>query len=177
MGTLKHIRAIFLLPFMVTIVIPLVLTVLAGGLDIGWSLSPPLNLLPIALGICLIAVGLALMIQTVSLFASVGQGTLAPWDPPQRLVVRGPYRRVRNPMIVGVFCIVLGEAALMGSVPILCWFVAMVAVNFLYMPLVEEPGLVRRFGDGYLTYKKNVPAWIPRISPWGPPEETGHNGE
>ena len=69
------------------------------------------------------------MQRTISLFARVGQGTLAPWDPTQRLVVLGPYRHVRNPMISGVLAILLGEAALLGSPPLLVWFGAFFAVN------------------------------------------------
>lgn len=173
---MKHFRAALLLPFVVTIAIPVTLTVLAGGLRIGWSLPEPLNLLPVALGFCLIGLGIALMVRTVSLFASVGGGTLAPWDPPRRLVVRGPCLYVRNPMILGVFLISLGEAVLLGSIPILCWFAAAAAINLVYMPLSEEPGLARRFGEEYLIYKRNVPAWIPRLCPWSPPEEMNDGG-
>jgi protein-S-isoprenylcysteine O-methyltransferase Ste14 len=106
------------------------------------------------------------MYRTITLFASVGRGTLAPWDPTRRLVVRGPYRHVRNPMISGVLSILLGEAALLGSFPLLAWFGVFFAANAIYMPLVEEPGLERRFGDDYRTYKRNVPRWVPRRKPW-----------
>jgi protein-S-isoprenylcysteine O-methyltransferase Ste14 len=96
----------------------------------------------------------------------VGKGTLAPWDPTSRLVVRGPYRHVRNPMISGVLGILLGEAVLLGSVPLLVWFGLVLALNAVYMPLVEEPGLRSRFGEDYETYKANVPRWVPRLRPW-----------
>ena len=95
-----------------------------------------------------------------------GKGTLAPWDETRRLVVRGPYRYVRNPMLSGVFSILLGEALLLGSPPLLLWFVGVVVANTLYMPLVEEPGLRRRFGAEYDVYCANVPRWIPRLRPW-----------
>ena len=55
------------------------------------------------------------MVWTNRLFATIGHGTLAPWNPPEKLVVRGVYRHVRNPMITGVFCILLGEAVFFGS--------------------------------------------------------------
>jgi protein-S-isoprenylcysteine O-methyltransferase Ste14 len=97
------------------------------------------------------------------LFARVGEGTLAPWDPTRKLVVRGPYRHVRNPMITGVLAILLGEAALFGSWPLLVWAFGFFALNAIYMPLVEEPGLVRRFGDDYVRYRRNVPRWLPRL--------------
>lgn len=62
----------------------------------------------------------------------------------------------------------LGEGLLLGSPAILVWFLIFVALNAIYIPLVEEPDLARRFGDGYLGYKRNVPRWIPRLRPWDP---------
>jgi protein-S-isoprenylcysteine O-methyltransferase Ste14 len=106
------------------------------------------------------------MQRTISLFAREGKGTLAPWDPTQRLVVRGPYRYVRNPMITGVLSILLGEAALFGSLWVLAWWLAFFAINAVYFPLIEEPGLRGRFGDEYERYRRSVPRWIPRRRPW-----------
>jgi protein-S-isoprenylcysteine O-methyltransferase Ste14 len=111
------------------------------------------------------------MVATIRLFVTVGKGTLAPWDPTQRLVVRGVYRHVRNPMISGMFFILLGEAVLAVSLPLLVWFAVFVVVNALYIPLAEEPGLVKQFDDDYLAYKQNVPRWVPRLKPWAPDEE------
>jgi protein-S-isoprenylcysteine O-methyltransferase Ste14 len=68
-----------------------------------------------ALGGLLCAAGLAMLVWTVSLFVRVGRGTLAPWDPTRRLVVAGPYTRVRNPMITGVFGVIAGEAIALGG--------------------------------------------------------------
>ena len=104
----------------------------------------------------------------MALFARVGRGTLAPWDPTSTLVVEGPYRHVRNPMISGVLFLLLAEAALLGSVPLLVWFGAVAGVNAVYMPLVEEPGLVRRYGVEYERYRAAVPRWLPRLRPWQP---------
>ena len=98
-----------------------------------------------------------LIYRTVALFATVGEGTLAPWDPPRRFVVRGPYRYVRNPMISGVLSILLGEATLFGSVPLLVWFSVFLAVNAVIMPLIEEPGLERRFGGELRSTATNAP--------------------
>jgi protein-S-isoprenylcysteine O-methyltransferase Ste14 len=69
-------------------------------------------------------------------------------------------------MISGVLAILLGEAALFGSLPLLLWFAGVFAVNAVYLPLVEEPGLRRRFGPGYDEYRANVPRWLPRLRPW-----------
>jgi protein-S-isoprenylcysteine O-methyltransferase Ste14 len=153
----RHLAAILLLPGIVTVCVP-ALIVWQTGADVG--------LLGV-IGIPLAAIGLVLLASTIKLFASVGRGTLAPWDPTTRLVVRGPYRYVRNPMISGVLFVLLGEAALLGSPPLLLWFGAVFAVNAVYIPLVEEPGLGRRFGDDYARYKAHVPRWVPRIRPWG----------
>ena len=124
----------------------------------GW----PLGLL----GGALVAAGVALVAWTATLFARIGRGTIAPWDPTRRLVVLGPYRHVRNPMISGVLAILLGEAAIFGSLPLLLWFAGVFAVNAVYLPLVEEPGLRRRFGPEYDEYRANVPRWLPRLRPW-----------
>jgi len=69
-------------------------------------------------------------------------------------------------MISGVFLVLLGEAVLAVSLPLLGWSAVFVFVNAVYIPLFEEPGLVMRFGNDYLTYQQNVPRWIPRLRPW-----------
>ncbi|MBZ0284618.1 MAG: isoprenylcysteine carboxylmethyltransferase family protein [Anaerolineae bacterium] len=159
----------FMLPITVTGFIPLLLISTTNTLNTGWGLPPPIHLLPILLGLALIAGGLWLMIMTIRMFITIGKGTLAPWDPTRRLVVVGIYRYVRNPMISGVCAVVLGEAILFGSVPVLIWALIVIAVNLVYIPLSEEPGLRQRFGADYDEYMHNVPRWIPRLSPWIPP--------
>lgn len=166
---LKHFQAILLLPVMMTIVIPISILSSSKSANIGWSLVDPLNLLPTLFGLAFIGAGLTLVIKTNMLFATIGKGTLAPWTPTQKLVVRGIYRHVRNPMISGVFCILLGETLLFGSPNLFTWFMIFVLINMTYIPLLEEPGLERRFGEDYLVYKKNVPRWIPRRTPWDAP--------
>jgi protein-S-isoprenylcysteine O-methyltransferase Ste14 len=124
--------------------------------------------LPVLLGAALIVCGLALWAWTVRLFARIGRGTLAPWDPTRRLVVEGPYAYVRNPMITAVLAMLLGEAVLLGSPAVVTWFAVFLAINAVYFPLVEEPGLERRFGEEYREYKRHVPRWIPRRTRWRP---------
>jgi protein-S-isoprenylcysteine O-methyltransferase Ste14 len=162
----RQLRAIGPLPFLGAVVVPAAIVLLTESVDVGWGLPAAVAWMPVAVGLALIGAGLLLMYRTISLFAREGEGTLAPWDPTQRLVVLGPYRHVRNPMISGVLSILLGEAALCGSPPLLVWFAAFFAVNAAWMPLVEEPGLERRFGDDYLRYKRAVPRWVPRPRPW-----------
>jgi protein-S-isoprenylcysteine O-methyltransferase Ste14 len=152
----RHLAAVLLLPGVVTIGVP---GVIVWQTDAG--LRPPA-----VVGIPLITAGVLLVISTVALFVTVGRGTLAPWDPTTRLVVEGPYRYVRNPMISGVLFTLLGEAACFASFPLLTWFAAVLGVNAVYFPLVEERGLRRRFGAEYDEYAANVPRWIPRLRPW-----------
>ncbi|MDR0467083.1 MAG: isoprenylcysteine carboxylmethyltransferase family protein [Deltaproteobacteria bacterium] len=117
-------------------------------------------------GCVLLLAGLSLASWTVRLFHSIGQGTAGPWDPPTRLVVAGPYRHVRNPMLTSVFVIQAAEALLLGSRALFLLLVFFVVVNMLYFPFVEEKSLEKRFGDAYREYKRNVPRWIPRFTPW-----------
>ena len=117
-------------------------------------------------GVILLLMGIILAAWTVRLQLTKGQGTPAPWDPPKKLVVAGPYRHVRNPMISGVLFILTAEALLLRSWPIAWWMIIFIFLNMIYFPKFEERDLEKRFGEEYLEYKKNVPRWIPRISPW-----------
>jgi protein-S-isoprenylcysteine O-methyltransferase Ste14 len=164
----KHIRAIVLLPVVATIVIPAAIIAASGPGSVGWSAPFPFGFVAQAASVLLIGLGVALMVNTIALFVRLGRGTLAPWDPTQRLVVRGVYRYVRNPMISGVFCVLLGEAVALKSIHLFGWFVLFVALNLIYIPLVEEPRLERRFGTDYVQYKRDVPRWIPRPGRRGP---------
>jgi protein-S-isoprenylcysteine O-methyltransferase Ste14 len=130
------------------------------------SLDHPLVLIPVGIGIILIIAGSVLFTKTVLLFSRVGEGTLAPWDPTRKLVVIGPYRYVRNPMIISVFAILLGESILFGSFPIFVLFFIFWILAHTYFIKFEEPGLIRRFGEEYVQYCENVPRWIPRVTPW-----------
>jgi len=116
------------------------------------------------LGIAGIVLGLLLVIWTVSLFFLVGKGTPVSTDPPAKLVVSGPYRYTRNPMALGYFGILLGEALLWQSLGALLYLVA--AILFFHRVVIprEENDLERRFGEAYLDYKNTVPRWIPKLS-------------
>jgi len=124
------------------------------------------------LGVLLLAVGLVLFVAPLRRFALEGRSTLAPWDSPTRLVVRGPSSHVRDPMISGVVCILLAEGLLLLSRPHLVWAGAFLAVDLLYFPLYEEPRLRRRFGEAYREYCRHVPRVVPRLRPWRPPNVT-----
>lgn len=163
----EQLKAIALLPFMVIIIIPVVLLLVFGPIRLFSNEFIRSPVLIIAGGIILLA-GLMLFIQSVRLFIRIGNGTLAPWNPTKKLVVRSMYRYVRNPMILGVFLILISESLLFNNFQILCWAFIFIAINHLYFILKEEPDLQNRFGEEYEIYKRNVPRWIPRLTPWKP---------
>ena len=173
MSRWRHIRAIALLPGTVAIVIPALLLATGDGPDPGWGLSAGIAALLVVAGAALAAAGVSLWAWTVRLFATVGRGTLAPWDPTQRLVVVGPYRHVRNPMISGVLAVLVGEAVALGSAVIAILAGVFLVVNHLYFVLSEEPGLEHRFGKPYREYRRHVPRWLPRRTPWSPDRPPG----
>lgn len=109
-----------------------------------------------------IAAGTALYGWCVWNFAAVGQGTPGPWDAPRRVVAAGPYRWVRNPIYIGALLVVLGEAWLFMSWPLVAYAGAMAVFCHLFVIGYEERALRRRFGASYLEYRRTVPRWLPR---------------
>lgn len=107
-------------------------------------------------------VGVTILIWCIADFARVGRGTLAPVDPPKELVVRGPYRYVRNPMYVGVALVLAGESALFHSTSLLIYAGVWFLIVNLFVMLYEEPTLRARFGESYEQYRRSVGRWIPR---------------
>jgi protein-S-isoprenylcysteine O-methyltransferase Ste14 len=93
---MRHLLAILALPFVVVVVVPTLLVWAGREWDVRWRLESPAAPLLWGLGLAIWLVGLLLTAWCIRLFARVGQGTLAPWDPTRRLVVVGPYRYVRN---------------------------------------------------------------------------------
>jgi protein-S-isoprenylcysteine O-methyltransferase Ste14 len=168
MSAWRHVRAIALLPGTAAVAVPAIVLLVGKGASIGWGLTGLGAAVPVLIGSALIAAGLALWVWTFRLFIRVGKGTLAPWDPTRHLVVQGPYSRVRNPMITAVLAVLCGEAALFGSRALLIWCGLFLGINWVYFVLHEEPRLERRFGDDYRAYRRNVPRWIPRRTPWTP---------
>ncbi len=163
---IRHFLAIAVLPFVVAVVVPLWL---ARHDDLHRALAHSLpGQLGQFAGLCLLLIGVSLFFHSLRRFAAEGEGTLAPWDPPRRLVLRGPYRYVRNPMISGVLFVLCGEALVLLSVGLAQWALAFLLINLLYIPLVEEPQLKRRFGEPYLEYCRHVPRVLPRLRPWIP---------
>ena len=159
---LRHLLAVLVLPVVMAVLVPYWLVTGFEAIDTQWMAYSTTALLMRALGAALLVAGVVLFSWCLTLFARVGGGTLAPWDPTQRLVAVGPYRYLRNPMITGVAAVIAGEALLTGSRVLALWLVVFVTINYMYFILVEEPGLERRFGEPYREYKARVPRWIPR---------------
>lgn len=156
-------KAVLILPGSALVYIPLLIQYIGGGWPFGVSRSGPVALF---LAVILAIPALALAIWTVRLFVADGDGTPGPWDPPRNLVVSGPYRYVRNPMLTSVIVMLLAEALALGSLALLGWAIVFFAMNTVYFVFSEEPGLERRFGAAYAHYKAAVPRWIPRLRPY-----------
>jgi len=161
----RHLLSILVLPFMMVVVIP-------RWLFRGWAMSDTrwqdgaIAASGLVAGALIFVAGFVFFGWCVWLFARVGKGTLAPWDPSQRLIAVGPYRYVRNPMITGVLTMLVGESVLLGSRVLALWTATFFLINVVYFLILEEPGLESRFGDEYRRYKSAVPRWIPRRTPW-----------
>ena len=164
---IRHLLAIAALPFLVAVLIPIWIA-RADNVQFAVATTAPPLLAQIA-GLCLVLIGLLLFASSLRRFAGEGKGTLAPWDPPRHLVIRGPYRYVRNPMISGVEFILFGEALLLRSGPHFQWALIFMVINFIYIPLFEEQQLKARFGEAYIEYCRHVPRLLPRLRPWIPP--------
>ena len=125
-----------------------------------WDADPQPLALRI-LGVALLLVGGALVVETTARFALQGRGTPAPWAPPERFVERGSYRFVRSPMYLGVILLILGQALLLGREILYAWAVVAWLIFELSLVTWEEPQLRRRFGDSYDDYRRRVRRWLP----------------
>jgi protein-S-isoprenylcysteine O-methyltransferase Ste14 len=126
-----------------------------------WVVDPPG-----VLGCLLIAVGAGVLLYCIRDFAVFGRGTLAPVDPPRKLVRVGLYRHVRNPMYLGVVLVLVGESIFFESRVLSFYATIMALVFHIFVVLFEEPSLRALFGSDYEKYRASVPRWIPRLRPW-----------
>ena len=104
--------------------------------------------------------GLLVLLWCVRDFYVAGKGTLAPWDPPRRLVTVGLYRFSRNPMYVGVLLILIGWTAAFRTPSLLIYTIAVAILFHLRVILFEEPWLARTFAQEWPSYKSRVPRWL-----------------
>jgi len=117
-------------------------------------------------GALLIASGIPVLLESFGRFALQGVGTPAPVFPTQRLVVKGFYRYVRNPMYLAVVSLIVGQALLLGDIYILVYATLAWLVMHLFVRTYEEPTLRKSFGAEYEIFCAHVPRWIPRLTPW-----------
>jgi len=113
-------------------------------------------------GIAVCVVGGALALWCILAFAFVGNGTPAPFDPPRSLVVRGPYRFVRNPMYLGAVLVLSGAALVYHSLALLGYAAGFLIATYVFVVAYEEPTLGQLFGDDYRAYRARVRRWWPR---------------
>ena len=156
-GMGRALLAFLALPGMVTGVVPLLLMMLPAS---GWFQS----------WYFLISVGLGLLVlvRCVASFYRRGKGTLAPWDPPKRLVVEDLYQYNRNPMYVGVALILIGWAGVLGSAWHYLYALVVPTIFHLRVVFYEERELEKRFPEDWADYKKNVPRWLFNVRPYQP---------
>jgi protein-S-isoprenylcysteine O-methyltransferase Ste14 len=146
----RAVLAFLALPAMVAGVVPWILLPFDGMRRPGSVLGWPVFLL-----------GLAVLLWTVRDFYVIGKGTLAPWDAPRALVVLGLYRFTRNPMYIGVLCVVAGLSLLTGSL-LLAAYSAFLAVSFhIRVVVYEERVLARDFPEEWTAYSGRVNRWLP----------------
>ncbi|WP_214316793.1 methyltransferase family protein [Nonomuraea sediminis] len=125
----------------------------------GWAMVP----LRIAGGLLALA-GLSFLVRAFVRFVAEGFGTPMPLAPPEKLVVGGVYRYVRNPMYVSILAAIIGQALLFGDPRLLLYFVIVAVPVVSFVRWYEEPHLRRTFGADYEEYVRTVPGWWPRIS-------------
>jgi len=158
--TVRVIAAILLLPVNVLFLIPALFFDLSVPILYHWT-----TWVSIAIGVP----ATILSIKCLRLFMQIGGGgTPAPWDPVQNLIIKGPYRYVRNPMLIGVIFFLFSESLFFQSIPLFIYATLFLLGNMVYFPLVEEKGLIKRYGGAYLTYMSNVPRWLPRSKSYNP---------
>jgi protein-S-isoprenylcysteine O-methyltransferase Ste14 len=128
----------------------------------------PFAVLRMATGGVFLVLAIAVLIRAFARFVVEGRGTPAPIAPPDRLVVGGDYRFVRNPMYLALITAILGQAMIFDSLRLLLYAVIVWAITATFVHWYEEPVLLNRYGDDYRRYRQAVRAWLPRLRPWQP---------
>ena len=131
----------------------------------GWRVETESTPVRVA-GALLIAIGVAFLLRAFARFVIEGLGTPAPVAPPERLVIGGAYRYVRNPMYLALEAVIVGQALFLGQPALLAWAAAFGIAVFTFVRLYEEPTLAQQFGQSYEEYRGAVPGWLPRRTPW-----------
>jgi protein-S-isoprenylcysteine O-methyltransferase Ste14 len=130
------------------------------------GVRPPAALGPAQMmGLALGATGALLALACILTFVAIGKGTPAPFDPPRKLVVAGPYRVMRNPMYAGAGLALAGAAIYTGSWGLFAYALGFLIAAHLFVVGYEEPHLRRRFGADYESYAASTSRWLPRWRP------------
>lgn len=102
----------------------------------------------------------------------VGKGPFVEFDPPREFVATGPYRWLRNPVVVALLTTGFGEALYFRSIGILIFVLLGLPACHLLVTRIEEPRLRRRFGRSYEAYCQAVHRWLP-----SPPRDWADQGK
>lgn len=146
-----------------TLFIGLVLVLLPAQLLSGAGIEAPESVGALEItGMVAAVAGGALAVWCILTFVFVGRGTPLPLDPPRRLVARGPYAVVRNPMYVGAGLALIGAALYYRSLALAIYAAAFFVATHLFVVFYEEPALRRGFGTDYEAYCQRVGRWWPR---------------
>lgn len=163
MKKIEYLKVILILPANVIITIPLLIYILSHNF-FSFNIISPFNFV-FYFSIFSLLIGLWLAIWSVRTFYTKGgEGTPGPWKPVTNLVISGPYRYIRNPMLLGVFFILLFESVFFSSTALFIWFIIFFIGNIIYFKNFEEKDLIQRFGAEYKNYKNNVPMLYPRFT-------------
>ena len=133
---------------------------------LSWSgiVTPATTGAPQVAGMIMVTIGTVIALWCVFTFVFIGKGTPAPFDPPRKLVIRGPYRFVRNPMYIGAGMTLAGAALYCESLSLFIYTGVFFLITHLFVVLYEEPTLRRTFGDEYEAYCGRVRRWMPKRS-------------
>lgn len=153
-----RIASSFLGPFIVLVLVPVLI-------HSFWEPMFFSNTFSLIMGTLLMLTGLAFLAWSNVLFVVYGEGTLAFWDAPKKLVVLGPYRYVRNPMQIGMITSLWGLSLVFNSFALLYWSLIYWGFIQFWLLYKEEKDLTTRFGEVYTRYKQEVPRWIPLEKP------------
>lgn len=136
------------------------------GRFLSWSgiVAPTTHGPPQVAGMIIVAIGTVIALWCVFTFVFIGKGTPAPFDPPRKLVIRGPYRFVRNPMYIGAGMTIAGAAVFYQSLSIFIYACLFFLITHLFVVFYEEPTLRRVFGDEYEAYRRRTRRWWPKRS-------------
>lgn len=150
MGMLvKVLTAVLVLPGIIAFLIPASLLHFTGDTQLVHPF-----------GLTLLAVGVICLFWCVRDFHIRGRGTLAPWSPPERLVVEGLYRYTRNPMYISVALILLGWAVSFRSLVLYFYMIFVVVAFHIYITQYEEPRLAQKFGMEWVRYANRTSRWL-----------------